>query len=472
MRWLALYFPELPTAVFTRGMERPGALAVTTRRDGRECVSRCTPQAVAQGVRPGMTPAAAQALSGGLRILPRDAALESATLETLAAWAYGFSSRIALEPLCLLIEIGGSLRLFGGLPALLERLLAEAQALGHELRWAAAPTPTAAGLLARVHSGRCVSNPDDLQLLLHDIPLDRLTRDPQALRLLCDLGLSSIGACLALPRPELARRVGPGVLRLLDRLLGRAPDPRPFWQPAAQFHERMPLLYETHRAAALVFPARRLIQSLCAFLRARGGGAQRLVWRVAHRDLPSSTFDLGFLRPERDPERMLELLRGRLERLQLPAAATELDLEMRDWQPFVEASADLFASEVADPGMIERLHARLGAEAVRGIAPCADHRPERAWRLCTPGETGQTLPAGPRPLWLLAQPQPLDTRRGQPSLGGVLSLVADSERIETGWWDGQDIARDYFRARDATGETLWIYRDRHSGGWYLQGVFG
>ena len=49
------------------------------------------------------------------------------------------------------------------------------------------------------------------------------------------------------------------------------------------------------------------------------------------------------------------------------------------------------------------------------------------------------------------------------------------ERIESGWWDGADVRRDYFIAENPRGETVWIYRDHRygidDGEWYLHGVF-
>jgi protein ImuB len=54
-----------------------------------------------------------------------------------------------------------------------------------------------------------------------------------------------------------------------------------------------------------------------------------------------------------------------------------------------------------------------------------------------------------------------------------LQLLEGPERIETGWWDGADVARDYYIARHRDGSRLWIYRERlapHA--WYWHGVFG
>ena len=77
-----------------------------------------------------------------------------------------------------------------------------------------------------------------------------------------------------------------------------------------------------------------------------------------------------------------------------------------------------------------------------------------------------------RPLWLLAHPRPLEEIAGAPCYDGRLSLLAGPERIESGWWDGNDVARDYFVASNPAEALLWIYRERGPRGrWYLHGFF-
>ena len=263
------------------------------------------------------------------------------------------------------------------------------------------------------------------------------------------------------------------------------------WQPPAIFSERLDLLGEIEVAAALVFPARRLILALCGFLRGHGAGAQSLDWCLEHRERPASEFSLGLLAVSRDPDHMVELLRERSERLTLDAPVIALGLRVSNWLAFEECSGDLFESRpVQQAGLLERLRARLGEQAVQGLAIVPDHRPERAWRWCAPTEqppaadsaavdgdasdqTDEIAPRWlpPRPLWLLAQPHPLNERAGIPLYGGPLQLSERAERIEAGWWDGADIARDYFVALSPAGERLWVYRDRRAGRWYLHGRF-
>jgi protein ImuB len=125
-----------------------------------------------------------------------------------------------------------------------------------------------------------------------------------------------------------------------------------------------------------------------------------------------------------------------------------------------------------DPDLLDRLRARLGAKAVRGLALAADHRPERAWRWCAPGEAGSGCGRADRPLWLLPEPLALETRNRRPWWDGELALGQERERIETGWWDGFEVARDYFVAKTERGGRLWIYREIKGGrGWFLHGLF-
>jgi protein ImuB len=77
----------------------------------------------------------------------------------------------------------------------------------------------------------------------------------------------------------------------------------------------------------------------------------------------------------------------------------------------------------------------------------------------------------PRPAWLLAEPAPLaDALAREPWI-----LRDGPERIESGWWDGTDVRRDYYVAESPRGELCWIYRDHRygvdDGEWFLHGLF-
>ena len=73
---------------------------------------------------------------------------------------------------------------------------------------------------------------------------------------------------------------------------------------------------------------------------------------------------------------------------------------------------------------------------MQGLGARADHRPEMSWQAESDRRTPPLPSVGPRPGWLLGEPQPL-------AEAGLL-ILAGPERIESGWWDGGDLRRDYY----------------------------
>lgn len=124
-------------------------------------------------------------------------------------------------------------------------------------------------------------------------------------------------------------------------------------------------------------------------------------------------------------------------------------------------------------GLFDRLKARLGSDAIQGLGILSDHRPERAWRACLPGqESSEACELKTRPLWLVLRPVALRVKSGQPLFRGRPLVITECERIESGWWDGQSVSRDYFVALDADGVCLWIYRELNGARrWFLHGLF-
>jgi protein ImuB len=169
------------------------------------------------------------------------------------------------------------------------------------------------------------------------------------------------------------------------------------------------------------------------------------------------------------------VLKERLDALSLSAPALALHLCVSEIEPRDARSQVLFdgagQGHEALADLMDRLVARLGPQAVQGLACHADHRPELASR-AGPGNAVAALALPPRPLWLVDPPEALREVQGRPQRAGALSLLAGPERIEAGWWDGCDARRDYFVAIDAAGRWLWIFRDpRPPGGWFLHGWF-
>lgn len=446
-------------------------------------VLACDGKAWHRGVRPGLSVPAAQALSQRLIVRPRDAAAETEALLGLAAWARQFTPAVALEfPDMLLLEIGGSLKLLGGLPAIEARLQRELEAMGFSIRFACAPTARAAGWMAIAantsNAGSCT--PESLAATVAALPTTVLP--PVAQEGLQAAGAATLGEVLALPRDGLARRFGQSLLDELDRALGRLPEARSFFQPPRRFHAGIELPMEVHQAQALLFAGRRLLLQLTGYLGACACGVQSLDIRLTHRQ-SATTLTLGLLAPSRDAGHLTLLLRERLDRLVLGEAVQALSVTAEDLLPLPGENAPLFAGDAAIPGthseaawqqLVDRLRSRLGRQAVSGLAPAADHRPEHGSIASEPGTRQLPLQFNERPFWLLPVPRPLSEIDATPHCDGPLELLAGPERIESGWWDGEEALRDYFIARSPHRSLLWIYRERHParlGQWYLHGLF-
>ncbi|MCX9155337.1 DNA polymerase Y family protein [Niveibacterium sp. 24ML] len=469
MLWLALQLFRLPIEVFAA---RPPAVAVARGR-----VLSTDAQAEAAGVQPGQKLSSALGLAPQLSACERDPQREAAVLMRLACWAGRFSPQVSLAPPDeLLIEIGGSLRLFKGLEALLQAVEAGLTAEGYSYRIGLARTPLAAQWFARAALTGYETHASAEAARLAGLPLGVIGFDERAARRLAVLGLTHIGELLALPQAALARRFGPDLPLQLAQARGDLPDLRRSFAFPERFSEYLELPARVELAPMLLFGARRLLQALAGWLNARGAGLQQCVLQLEHEDIDDSQLVLGFAAPTRDADRLARVLRERLDRLALTAPVVGLRLVAEQIESMPGESAALFgeAGTQRIAPVVERLRARLGREAVHGIAVQPGHRPEHCTVAVDWPRADAPDAARSRPLWLLREACPLVEQDGRPQHKGPLQLLTRPERIESGWWDAGeglgDVRRDYHVALSSRGEWLWIYRD--TAGWWLQGVFG
>ncbi len=490
--WLAIHLPSLlldslrDVALALPG--RPPVAIVDLERNGK-IVRACEEAVHAAGVREGMSINAALALVPGLHALARDARRERQLLEAVAQRGVRFTPRVSLEPPDgVLLEVRGSLRLFGGARQLCLRLQRELlEAVGASVRFAITPSPLAALWFARTGPLGArpvfVRNRDELASRLALLPLDCTRWPERGVETLGTMGVRTVGDCLRLPRAGFARRFGQELLATLDRATGRVQEPRAAYVASERFATRRDLEPEIADTARLGLALAPLLEELCQFLRERGRGVQALEVQLRHRAAPVTRVRLRFVQPVgAQPQRMAELLRERLAQLVLPQPVRNVRLLSG---PLIDLQADaieLFAHDRREAGgnlpqLVERLRARLGNAAVHGLACVPEHRPEAAWRAVEPAAakprarqqtaSHRAAPKDGRPLWLLDQPEPCAVDR--------LVLEEGPECIESGWWDGHDVARDYYIARNAQGARLWVFRQRRETAagarWFLHGWF-
>lgn len=491
MLWIALELPSLPLQIAERGGISSCPLVISEGVSQRPTVACANAAARAAGVREGQAVAAAKALAMDLKVIERDPAGEREALERLAAWAAQFTPMTCLDGQGIALEVESCLRLFEGHAKLTAALQRGVRELGFNATLGVAPTVLAARLFARAEAqGRAIRAClalGELRDRLADLPLFLLDWPEKSLAHLTDLGMLRLRDIIELPREGIARRFGPDIVLSLERLLGRISDPREPYVAPAKFRLRLELPSEADGVEALLFPLRRMLAEMEGFLRGRGCGVQRLELALEQGRKARHVLALDFASPEREAEFILGIAREKLGRLTLAAPTIAMVLRAESLLSYVPRSSTWLpgAQEqaIGCERLLQRLSARLGKERVFGIAIADDHRPEKDWGqspfpVCRNARSAMrekgTVPglAGPRPHWLLNRPHRLVTHDGQPTCQGELELLAGPERIEAGWWDGEEVRRDYYVAGNPRGETYWIYREhRDPSSWYLHGIF-
>jgi protein ImuB len=521
--WIALHLPSLslesfaatlPAVVDAGAPARPIALVDAHR------IAAANAAAQAQGVKPGLKRATALALAPRIVLGQADPARDAAALMPVAHAALAFTPKVSLQPGhdggapdTVLLDVEASLRYFGGLERLLQRLGDAVGPLGHAIRVASAATAQGAALLSRLDPApHCGADLDATRRALAGVPVWLVGPGREHWEALQGMGLRQLGDLLGLPRGGLARRFGEGLLLDIDAALGRRPDPREPIALAPSFESRLELFARADSTAQVLHGASVLLERLVAWLSAQHAFVRRFRLLMHHetrwqsdRTPQASALDIALAEPSRDSAHLLVLLRERLAQLQLPAPTLELALQAEDITRRAAPNSELFPTRQSESEgltrLIERLQARLGAEQVQRLAALEDHRPERATTLrpvdavrgAAAGEKrgrkrAAAAPAAStvaRPVWLEEVPEPLAERRSRPLLDGrPLRLLSGPERIEAGWWDAALAERDYFIGEAGDGTLVWIYRarlplsalgaegDDTGSGWFLHGRFG
>ncbi len=392
---------------------------------------------------------------------------------------------------------------------------------GFTVRGAVADAPGAAWALVHAHrEPEFISAPGLTAADLTPLPVWSLRVDEKTVEALRLVGVETVGALLHLPRSSLASRFGEGVLERIDQALGDLSEvltpyvatptvsARLEWgTPIAQWD----LLNEALRRAVQQFceelsrkvagVRQAMVTFYCPGVTARGGVTTQPV-----------TLEVSLSRPTRSVKHLLGLLRVQLEQLRLPGGAEAVMVWANDIEGCDDPQCELFETTTVDTralgDLLDRLAVRLGSDAVVRPQAVSDHQPECAFRYislvktelgraadfgprgrASTAESSRRLkPAaqiaesiGPRPLRLSPRPIPIMAMSivpdGPPIAfrhQGKQHAISESvgpERIETGWWRGPHVRRDYYHVTTEGGLRCWLFRDRVHAQWFLHGWF-
>ena len=478
--WLALRFVDLPLMAAMNEPAIDGAIAVVDD-DRQRRVMVCNAAAASCGIRPGHSFNAAIALNADVVLLNRHADREDALLKELAIFCNHYSPVVTIaSDVELLVEVRGSLRLFGGVTSFLDRLRADFSTRGLHPQIALSPTAQASlwsARCARVGEA-CVVTPKRLSQVLATLPLAALHWPAQVNQRLQRFGLTTLGELLRMPRDGLTKRIGSELVLELDQARGRAAAVHRVVSAPLVYADHMHLDFEVETAGLLERMLEPRLDRLKRFLQRRAVAVREIEVRLVHRAAPPSSIHVTLASATSDTERMRRLLKEKLHAYQLIAPVRQASVIVQHFESQAGESHALLPDPAhstelltqAKAKLLEQLDIRLGAVAVRQPRHYSDRRPERAatcgrpvFSLSTPA-----LPVppeiAPRPLWL--SPAPTPWRRP-----ATCTVVRGPERIRAGWWDEAAVDRSYYVVQVDAGTMLWVFHDHASGGWFKHGVF-
>jgi protein ImuB len=504
-RILSVWCPIWPIAVWRRknpSAELVSPLALVISDRGTRRLYAVDEAAAALGLYPGQKAADATALVPGLTIADADPDGDMEALQALGDWCVRYSPAVAPDaPDGLIMDVTGVTHLWGGEAALLDDLIARLAASGIPARAAIADTAGAAWALARFSDER-IAPPGGQGPLLEPLPVAALRLDGESAAQLPRLGLTRIGRLTKLPRAQLTRRFGAGVVLRLDQALGRTEEALTFRRPATPWFERIAFADPISAPDDLVRAAHDITALLCARLEREGKGARRFEVAFHRLDGKVQTAAAGLSLAGRNPARIAKLIAPRLDvidpgfGIEVVTIVAEAVEAISPRQQRLDAGRETAAEEGLAP-LIDRLTNRLGEERVWRAGPFESHVPERSVVRrppLSPRETARPWdPERPRPVRLFRRPEEIEAMAPVPDdppiqfrWRGRLHRVRRAEgpeRIGEEWWKkpiddvAPDHVRDYYRVEDEAGGRFWIFRAglysaEVPAKWWLHGLFG
>ena len=474
--------------------------------------------AAALGLFVGQKATDAAALVPELSLVDADPAADAAALTALADWCARFSPAVAIDPPDgLYLDISGVAHLWGGERAMAADLTARLARNGLTVRAAIAGSPGAAWALAHFGEAGAILGPGGEKTILDALgalPAAALRLAPEGAAQIVRLGLSTIGSLAALPRDQITRRFGPGVVLRLDQALGHVREALTFRRPPTPWFARLAFAEPISVPEDLARATRDIAGRLCARLEAEGRGARRFELCFHRLDGALHRLVVGLALPGREAGAIARLLIPKLETVDPGFGIEVVTLAAEGVEPLsarqgrLDEDRDIALEEGVAP-LVDRLANRLGEDAVWRAEPFPSHDPERAVRRRPPlspplsrpdGPSPSGAPLGngwdpqrPRPLRLFRRPEPIEAMAPVPDdppvffrwrgAGHRVRRAEGPERLAEEWWRHpfEDAApgrvRDYYRVEDDTGARFWVFRDglyapdAHPR-WWLHGLFG
>jgi len=483
--------------------EDPAMLLVTTSQ-GVQHVAACCERAERAGVRSGMTLAHARSLLNDtdVHVEPFTPERDAGRLRQLARWALRLAPCVAPDhPDGLLMDITGCERLFGGEHRHLGLIATSFDRIHFPARLTAAPTFGSAWALARYGKERIsIIGNESVHAALASLPVAALRLDWEIQIALFEVGITTIGELLDLPREQLAARFGTGILQRIDQVFGRMAEHLDFIEPESPLIVSLTADEPVKQYESIERAVETLLSELLVELTKRDKGVQHFEIVFNRSGSEPQRLSIRLTHASRNRMHLWTLIRPRLECMDISHGVEEVTMKVlrsarlsHEQLAFLpgSGSAQQEAHVSALGELLDQLSARLGREAVCFIEPVQTHVPEHAFvprgfvtvaaiDRKRPYHEGEPTVVGSRPSRLFAVPDPAQVFSivpdGPPAWirwrgrEYVVLHSAGPERLALPWWNGsQRAARDYYDVQLPHGGWLWVYRELETGRWFVHG---
>ncbi|WP_319537362.1 DNA polymerase Y family protein [uncultured Vibrio sp.] len=463
--WIYLHFPRLQLdTLFGDTQDQPVVIVESQR-----CrVIQYNDIAKQHGIKPNMGLGSAASLCRDLQVHPYQPKTERKKLQEVAQWLYLITSDVVLMPnQGILLRATPMLCLYEGLDNYWQKVSTHLASLKLSVQFGCGFSPFAAKLMALSGSNQLIEDKARIQQSLSSLPLTLTDLSTATVEMLHRVGVSTLQDLLELPLQDIARRFDIDLVNYVGRLTGQFKHPVDFYHPTESFQVYLELLFELENVQWIEKPLVKLLSQLETFLKLRDKVAFELRLTLQQRDKQEQHLQLTSAQGDYLCHRWQQLASLSLESLTLNGPVIGLTLQViRQGEP-ASSTCDLFAGQKGRMNALELLsllQAKLGKNSVLKPEIAYDPRPEKACQYRSADEPDVALSSIPqllRPAMQLPRPIPLQEQ---------VSLVHGPERIVSGWWDGDEIMRDYYIAHTRQGRWLWVFRDQHKH-WFLHGYF-
>jgi protein ImuB len=270
--------------------------------------------------------------------------------------ANAFSPRIeSASAGTVVFDVEGLERLFGSYSEIAARIAEQTATRGLQANVSVASNADAAICAARGFAGITVLPRGSEAKRLADLPLAVLAPAPEILETLERWGIRTLGSFAKLPAVQVSERLGQEGVQLHKRARGTGSRLIVPHNEPLQFIETMDLDYEIHTIEPLTFILARMLEQICARLRARN-----LATHEIHLSLNTYSRVLSLPLPVRNPKLLTKLLILDLEAHQPGAPVRHVSVEAVPVKPRV-AQNGLFVPLSPEPEKLELTLARLAA---------------------------------------------------------------------------------------------------------------